>query len=246
MPQALVQPEDLDQNKFVLRGNEAHHLIRVLRVSPHEEVDLFDGLGHRYRGRITRIDEKELIAEGEVLRELPKRDRFQRLCLFQGLPRGSKFDYVIEKATELGADEIIPFLSEKNPIKLNPAQAESKLGRWKKVGRAAAKQSNRDALPSIARPDKLRTLASSLGNGLTLVLWEKEKQATLKLIFEKQGLAHEKINLVVGPEAGFTEREVAWLKEQGGWPVTLGSLTLRTETAGLAVLSILNYELGLF
>src|SRR5437773_892713 len=104
MPQVFVSPNDLTHDSFVVRGPEAHHLIRVLRKKAEDEINLFDGRGAQFVGRLTSVDSKSNEVHGVVLKERPRSPRSHTLVLYQGLPRGSKFDYVIEKSTELGVD----------------------------------------------------------------------------------------------------------------------------------------------
>ena len=243
MPQVFVQPADLTQDSFVIRGKEAHHLIRVLRKKTNDEIALFDGQGHQFRGKLTRLDGDRNEIHGVILEKKSSSRRTHKLILYQGLPRGAKFDYVIEKATELGVDGIVPFLSQKNPIQ---SPSETKVPRWEQVAQAAAKQCNRPEVPSVEGPRPLEDLAPHLKNGLSLLLWEKEKTRQLKSLLQEKLSFHNLINIIIGPEAGFTAGEAEFLGSCGAIPVTLGQRILRTETAGLAVLSIINYELGLF
>jgi len=221
-------------------------LIRVLRKKSQDEIDLFDGAGRRFRGLLTEFRPDELLVQGRILKSLPVQNRPYVIRLLQGLPRGSKFDFVIEKSCELGVDEIIPFFSEKNPIELTGPKVEAKVSRWQKLCEAASKQSQRSLLPRVEPPVALNQLGSVLSGGMTLAFLPAADPAGLKKALEKARQMNKgTINLVVGPESGFSDGEVQWLESNGALSVSLGDLTLRTETAGLAALSIVNYELGL-
>jgi 16S rRNA (uracil1498-N3)-methyltransferase len=161
------------------------------------------------------------------------------------LPKGSKFDYVIEKAVELGVDGIVPFLSDKNIIKLSASQAQSKLTRWENLAKAAAKQSGRATLPALEAARQLKELEARLKTGLTLFLDTAEKKTTLKTMGDTLKSQPKWVNIVVGPESDFTAAERALLLKWGAIPVSLGPRVLRTETSGLVALSILNHELGI-
>lgn len=246
MPQVFVAPEDLTKDSFVVRGREAHHLIRVLRKKADDEIDLFDGRSSQFTGRLTSINSSANEVRGVILKTKDQPERLHTVVLYQGLPRGAKFDYVIEKATELGVDVIVPVLSKKNPVQVSLEKMGTKVPRWERVAKASAKQCNRADVPTVEAPRELKDLAPHLKNGLSVFLWEKEKHQTLKRILRVAAASHSTINLIIGPESGFTSEEASFLESSGAFPVTLGKRILRTETTGLAVLSILNYELGLF
>lgn len=249
MPQTFVPPENITGDQFVLTPKEAHHLIRVQRKKEGDEITLFDGKGRRFRGKITHLSAGEPLAQGKITQTLPEDTKTCRIHLFQGLPKGARFDYVIEKATELGADTIVPFLSQKNVIQLDPAQAEKKRTRWDRVAEAAAKQCEREDLPSIEAPAPLESLAHRFESRLTLVFSKGKDSSSLKStlgeIFGEGKVAPDQINVVIGPESGFSEEEVAWFKRKGAHLVHMGPRTLRTETAALTALSILTHELGI-
>jgi 16S rRNA (uracil1498-N3)-methyltransferase len=250
MPQIFVSPQNLDDNRFLITGDEAHHVVNVLRKKPQDTLTVFDGEGRRVEGVILSVAESPLRVTGQITKQLSKSARPILLRLFQGLPRGSKFDYVIEKATELGVDEIIPFLSEKNPIEIDAEQSASKVDRWLRVAEAAAKQCSRDTLPDVSPVLAFSDLKSHL-QGTSIVLWERDAKP-LREVLQRFVMAwgsrsgHTIFNIIIGPESGFSPTEFDQLVEQGVQPASLGRRTLRTETAGLAALAIVNYELDLF
>ena len=246
MPQVLVRPEDVRGDRFFVRGAEAGHVARVLRKKEGDVVRLFDGQGRRFMGRLARVDAGGDLVEGVVTERLPESARPRTLVLFQGLPRGSKFDYVVEKATELGVDAIVPFLSRKNPIRLSEPDGLRKIERWSHVAEAAAKQCGRPDVPEIEAPRPLESLSERLSGGDAFVLWESGAGAGFRDVFQRKGALNKLVNLIVGPEAGFEPGEIEWLRGRGAEPVHLGSRILRSETAGLVGLSILNHELDLF
>ncbi len=244
MPQVFVSPEDISKDSFVVRGKEAHHLSRVLRKKIGDEIEFFDGRGKQFIGKLTKINPTEV--HGSILKNKDRSAQAHTVVLYQGLPRGAKFDFVIEKATELGADIIVPFLSKKNPVEISAEKMATKVPRWERVAKAAAKQCNRSGVPVVEAPRSLKDLEPHLKNGLSVFLWENEKVLPLKRILRVAAASHERINIIIGPESGFTPDEATFLQSTGAFPVTLGKRILRTETAGLAALAILNYELDLF
>lgn len=241
MPHILISPADISNNSVTIRGTEAHHLVRVLRVEAGDPLFLFDGEGASYKARCESVDNTGPSVLASITEKTVSK-RATAVHLFQGLPKGSKFDYVIEKAVELGADGLIPFLSDKNIVKLTPVQSTSKLKRWESLGKAAAKQSGRATLPAIETARPFKELEARLKTGLTLFLDTAEKKTTLKSVDLKKTKL---INIVVGPESDLTAVERSLLLKWGAVPVTLGPRVLRTETAGLVALSIINHELGI-
>lgn len=245
MPQIRLDPSLLNGDSFILEGPEAHHLVRVLRRKSGDEIQLFDGRGNRYHAVLGRIDDQIPRVEGRITGQVAGKSNKIILALYQGLPRGSKFDYVIEKATELGVDEIIPFLSEKSVVRLKDFDQSPKLARWERVAEAASKQCDRSSVPRLEPARPLKELKWDRIGGSLLVLTQTPGARSLKSLRDtvlKLGLPG-RFNLVVGPESGFSKFEMERLVQAGGIPISLGELTLRTETAGLAALSILRYEL---
>lgn len=245
MPQHLVPPESIRGDRFVIEGPEAHHLIRVLRRGPGDRIELFDGVGGRYLGQIDGVSPDAPSVSGLIVAREPAQRPECPVFLFQGLARATKLDYVIEKAVELGAAGVIGFESSHSVVKISDAQAGPKRERWRRVAAAAAKQCGRSSLPSIQGPVPFAELRQRTADGgLTIVLSERESQISMKDALRSGGRPA-CVNLIVGPEGGFSPPELALLEEWGAVPATLGQRTLRTETAGLAALSIVNYEFDL-
>jgi 16S rRNA (uracil1498-N3)-methyltransferase len=249
MAQALVRPEHLQADRFRVEGDEAHHLIRVLRKKPGDEVDLFDGRARRCRGVLTAVDPSVPSAQGKIIRELSAPTRHFRLRLFQGVPKGTRIDFVIEKAVELGADAIFPFLSERGQVKLDAAAARAKAERWNRVAQAAAKQCDRPDVPRVEIPAPLSALSAPLEEGTTLVFSLNAFTWSLKdgLRADEGSILRPNsdiINIVIGPESGLSPGEENSLVKNGARLVSMGERVLRTETAGLAALAILEHELN--
>ncbi len=242
MSQFIIPSSELQKEQFCLRGAEAHHLIHVLRVQPNDAIDLFDGRGRQARGVVLSVEKTNNVVTGRISETGSASIRPAQVHLFQGLPRGSKFDYVIEKATELGVDAIIPFLSQKNSVRLSPEQAQAKLPRWENVIRASAKQCERATLPLIETPRSFDDLEGRLKAGLSLVGSQEATGPSLKDSLKQKPPQLKLVNIVIGPESGFSKNEMTRMREWGVQAVSLGGRVLRSETAGPAFLSILNYE----
>jgi 16S rRNA (uracil1498-N3)-methyltransferase len=145
--QLFVPPSRIRDNHFSLDPLEAHHVLRVLRKNVGDVLTFFDGNGRRFEGRLTLVATTTNLVEGEIQTWFDPETPRTRVVLVQGLPRGSKWDYVIEKATELGVDAIIPFLGETSPIELDERVAGTKQERWNRLAQSAAKQCDRASVP---------------------------------------------------------------------------------------------------
>ncbi len=242
MSQLFVSPERIHDDRFSLDSLEAHHVLRVLRKNVGDLLTFFDGNGRRFEGRLTTADTATNLVEGEVLQWLPSEKPQVRVILVQGLPRGSKWDYVIEKATELGVDAIIPFLGETSPIELDERAAVAKEERWNRLAQSAAKQCDRASIPLISMARPLFELDSVLSGGPLLVCSTEKDAVPVKNIITATQTGS--IFIVVGPESGFSVNELVWLKQRKAHFVSLGRLTLRTETAGLVALTVVRHLLG--
>lgn len=233
----FVDPEILRAEVTVIRGGDARHIVRSLRLTPGDEVTLSDGQGFEAASIIlsTAADEVRL-RPGEP-RPGPRLPA--ELVLLQGVGKGSKVDFVVEKATELGADRIIAFTARRSVARPGDAAVQSRLGRWRRVAAEAAKQSQRSSIPQV---DFAATLTEALGIAdpldRILVLWEREASRLPQLAAPAA-----RVGVAVGPEGGFEDEEVAHLRQRGGEVVTLGPFILRTETAAVAGLAVASHLL---
>lgn len=247
MPHFFVSPENLEAGRFVLAPEESGHLVRVLRKKVGDEVQLFDGVDRSYRGVLDSVTPERV--SGRVLAELAPVKAPYFLRLFQGVPKGDTFEWIIEKATELGVAEIVPLLTVRSVARVPAARATAKQARWEKIARAAAAQCGRADVPKILAPLEFdQALARVTPAELWLIPWEGEETKTLKsalVAIDKSGRMPARTNVMIGAEGGFDPAEVDRARARGVIPVTLGPRILRTETAGIFVASSLLYELGL-
>jgi 16S rRNA (uracil1498-N3)-methyltransferase len=217
-----------------------------MRLKAGDAVTLFDGRGFEYGAVITEpggrrahliINTKNRIAE----EALPK------ITLAQALPKGAKFDWIIQKATELGVARILPFTSARSIPKIPESKGEQKLGRWRKIAAEAAEQCGRSDVPDV--PGILSfeaVMDQAVPGSLKIIFWEAESERSLREILEGNTGDIEDVFAVVGPEGGFTPQEIDRARAAGFVAASLGSRVLRVETAALAVLAILQFELGGF
>lgn len=223
-----------------LPASFAHYLSRVLRLEAGQKVEICDGKGHQWLALLTSSD--ALHVELEVPLEATSLP-FQ-LHLVQALAKAERFEWVLQKATELGVTELIPCLTERTIVKLDPKRAQKKMLRWQRVVQEAARQSERATVPSIASPTRLQDITSSLPPGLPWVVCAaREPDRTLRRWIDEHPSITEAA-CFIGPEGGFSDEELAWLEAQGATCVSLGPLVLRTETAAVTLTSIIQFEYG--
>jgi len=240
MPRFFVPKEQLP----IILGQDAHQIKDVLRMKIGDELELLDGTDKIYRAKISEIKKDQIICSiiGHSTFDI---GHSLHVTIAQCLPKNKKMDLIIQKCTELGAAKIIPTLSERSIAK------GEKLKRWQKIAKESSEQSGRSTIPEIANLLKFEEVLKLKNNyDLTLIPWELEKEKTLKSIL----IAHTspltpspqhpapKILIIIGPEGGFSQEEVAKAKEAGFIPITLGQRILRTETAGMSILSMINYH----
>lgn len=220
----------------VITGSDAHQIKDVLRMKTGDKIDLLDGTGAVYACRIKTIQKNKV--DCEILeKRAPGEELPIKLALAQCLPKGKKMDLIIQKCTELGISRIIPTLSERSIAKAGKPE------RWKKIAKEAAEQCGRTSIPEISPLTKFEdVLKLKTPCALALIPWELEKEITLKQMLKDRKSSD--IFVLIGPEGGFSRKEIELAVDAGFTPVTLGKAILRTETAGMAILAAIRYELG--
>lgn len=225
-----------------IEGQDVHHLSRVLRLQVGDSVIAVAPDGSAGIAEIKSIVmDKVVLALQEVI--LEDKEAPLNVYLVQGLPKSDKMDYIVQKAVELGVRGIYPMDAEHSVVQYDEAKKNKRLERWQKIAVEAAKQCGRAVIPIVEPIRGLKTILASL-DVETVVLMLYEGQAALGL---KQALAEHRAKnyvLLVGPEGGFSAKEVALCQNHGACIVTLGPRILRTETAALAGVSIVLYEYG--
>lgn len=244
MYQFFVDPAQIQGNKVMITGKDVNHIKNVLRMKKGEEISVSNGVdGKEYRCGIEELLEDSVVCTLRFIKEdaleLPS-----KVYLFQGLPKGDKMELIIQKAVELGVYEVIPVSCKRAVVKLDEKKARSKISRWQGIAEAAAKQSKRGIVPGIKEVMTMKdALSYSQCAKVRMIPYElaTDMKRTKELIGGIQ--PGEDIAVFIGPEGGFEEGEVSMAVEGGVVPVTLGKRILRTETAGMTVLSILMYQL---
>lgn len=240
MHRFYVGKEQIADNIVAITGPDVNHIRNVLRMRSGDEIIICNGQGKDCYCIINRVSENEVIAEIQSVKDTGTELK-ARITLFQGLPKQDKMELIIQKAVELGVYEIVPVMTKRVIVKLDDKKKEEKkLERWQAIAEGAAKQSGRGIIP-IIKP--VQTYAQALEYAKTLdcniLPYENAKgiQYTREIINSLSECRF--IGVFIGPEGGFEESEVEYAAARGVHPVTLGRRILRTETAGIAVLSMM-------
>ncbi|MDD2318560.1 MAG: 16S rRNA (uracil(1498)-N(3))-methyltransferase [Geobacteraceae bacterium] len=243
MRRFFIDENAITEDQAVITGNLFCHMTRVLRLKIGTRVILSDGIGRRHVGVIDTVGRENLVVRLEESSLEPTRPTGPLITLYQGLPKGSKMEFILQKCTELGVDSLVPFVAGRSVARLPANREGERLERWQRIVREAARQSNRATVPDLKPVMELPELLDAADQTVKLLLWEEEKSNRLKSVLGSVPLP-ETVAVMVGPEGGLSKNEVAAATRAGFIPVTLGSRILRTETAGIALLAILQYCWG--
>lgn len=245
MQRFFVEPHQIDEaaHQIHIIGTDVNHISNVLRMKQGEEVWISDGGQKEYHCAIEAFSADEVLLHIIYAQE-PDYELPSRIYLFQGLPKADKMELIIQKAVELGAYEIIPVETKRCVVKLDGKKAAKKVERWQQIAESAAKQSKRMLIPNVHQVLSFKeALKYAESMDIRLIPYELAKgmQETKEILAAiEQG---QSIGIFIGPEGGFEEKEVEAAISEGAKPITLGKRILRTETAGLAILSVLMFQL---
>lgn len=239
----FVSPDQIDEKYVTITGGDVNHIKNVLRMKIDEELLISNGQDKDYYCKIESISDDEIKAiildeefEGT---ELPT-----EIYLFQGLPKSDKMELIIQKAVELGVKEIIPVATKRCVVKLDDKKEASKIKRWQAISESAAKQSRRTIIPEVSSVMSFKEAINRAKEfELGIIPYENFKDMTETKEVLKKVQKGIKIGIFIGPEGGFEESEIQYALENGIHPISLGKRILRTETAGLAILSVLMFQL---
>ena len=244
MPKFFVTQDKITENQIIIDTEDVAHISRVLRLGIGDHVTVCDSQGTDYEAEIAEMEQKQIVCSITENRASESEPNI-KVTLFQGLPKASKMEYIIQKTTELGISEIVPVKLSRCVVKIdNKKDERKKLDRWQKISEAAAKQSGRGIVPQISEIMTLdEVIERSKEFDLFFVPYECEEQKTLKEVLLSRSDI-KTVGFIIGPEGGFDPAETEKLHESGIDTVTLGKRILRTETAGEAVLAMTMYEIG--
>ncbi len=245
----FVPPPQIHDGNVCIRGTDVWHMTKVLRLSPGQKIVVFDGTGREYLVVLETVKRQEVFGVIQEQWAQVSESRL-KLTLVQAIPKADKMDLIVQKAAEIGVNEIIPLNSARSvwgtkTKHSQPAKVHQRLERWSRIGIEAAKQSGRSSVPLIRPVLSLDELFIQPQQAdVKLLLWEEEEQRTFKETLRTQKSPVQSAAIVIGPEGGFSQEESERFHQHGYLPVLLGKRILRTETAGLVVLGILQYEFG--
>lgn len=243
MPKFFVEPDYVQPPNIEITGTDVKHIKSVLRLKVGDMIEVADGTGKEYQAEIGSINSDSVFA---VIKEtfLTQKEPPLDVYLLQGLPKGEKMEFIIQKCTEIGIKKIIPISTERSVVQLNKEKASKRCERWQRIATEAAKQCQRSIIPEVGLLGNLKQILETLPPDTIIIMpWESEKTKGMKETLEGLKLTGP-IAILIGPEGGFTEQEVNLAFEYGAKIVSLGPRILRTETAGLVSLTMVLYHLG--
>lgn len=235
----FVPAESLQNNQVIITGGPYHHLRKVLRIKPGAIILLLDGLGQCCQVQLEQLQSEQ--ATTRVIRRWQETDTTLPITLMQALPKGDKFDSVLQKGTELGVSCFQPIETEHTILNLSTSRLSKREQRWQRIVSEAARQSRRAFLPEVEPLQKLQPALDASSSDLKLVLWEAGSVALADILPKEPPTG---VRLLIGPEGGFSATEITNITAAGFQAVHLGPRILRSETAGLAATPILQYLYG--
>ncbi len=251
MSRFFCPPESIKSDRIYIKGKEAHHILDVMRLKTSDKVITFDGTGKEYTATIEKASNQEV-----VLKIVSTKDRRQepgyKVTLACAIPKKSKMDYIVEKSTELGVDTIIPIITTRTIVRLDKEKKLTQRLRWRKIAVAASKQCGRNTVPEVEMPQTLKGLLDRVkGYDLAILACLEDKRMDFREVinrnisdFRKKYTSESKgVIIFIGPEGGFTPEEIKNAKSAGCSSISLGYTVLKTDTAAVATLAILAYEL---
>lgn len=235
----FVNNNQVENETVQIIGQDAKHISNVLRMKNGDEIYICNiDNKERYLAEIEKINKDEVIVK--LIQKLESIEPHIKITLFQGIPKADKMEYIIQKAVELGAYNIIPVDMKFCISKIK--DENKKIARWQAISEAAAKQSKRSIIPKIEMPKKLSEVCNILSQyDLVIVAYEDEDKTTIKQVLNTNNDKNN-IAIIIGPEGGISPDEIKVLSESGAKLASLGRQILRTETASIAMISMIMYE----
>jgi len=234
----FVSPEQIGEEQVVLRGEQARQICYVLRMGAGDEIVALDNLGWEYGVRLTAVSAQQV--SGDILE---KRETASEpaghITLYQSLMKRDKFEWVLQKGTEVGVSRFVPLVTQRSlvqDIDIKP----SKMARWQKIITEAAEQARRGRIPELMLPMRWSEALAGLDADVALIPWEEVREPDLRQVLA--GVRPSRLALFVGPEGGFAQEEVAAAVAHNVQPITLGPRILRAETAAIVTAALILYE----
>lgn len=236
-------PGAFSDRSVVITGEDVNHVKNVLRLKENDELIVSDGRGRDYHCRISGITNEEVVADiCDIC------DNFSELSteitLFQGFPKGDKMELIIQKTVELGVTRIVPVMTKRTVVKLDDKKAKKKTERYNMIAESAAKQSGRGMIPEVTMPVSFAEAVSMAEKlDMNIIPYEEAEGVEYSRNIIKSIKGKKSLGIFIGPEGGFAREEIEKALDAGASAITLGHRILRTETAGMAVISIIMFEL---
>lgn len=242
MHRFFVNPEQINSGEVVITGDDVQHISRVLRLKPRDKISVCDGCGTDYICSVSEVG-RSAVTAGILESFANKTESNLNITLYQGLPKGDKLELIIQKCVELGVNRIVPVVTKRTVVKVKNISAKTE--RLRRIALEAAKQSGRGIVPKVEEPlgfeAALEEMAQS--GSLCILPYENERNLSLKTVLRANG-SFDKISLMIGPEGGFDDGEAELARSKKIYTVTLGPRILRCETAPVAAVAAVMYELG--
>ncbi|OON92079.1 MAG: hypothetical protein ATN33_08000 [Epulopiscium sp. Nele67-Bin001] len=243
MPKYFVDKSDISADTIIIRDDNYNHIKNVFRLTVGEQITVNDKLGNDYQCVISSV-EQNIITATIFKTYVATTEPVTNVVLFQSLIKGDKMEYVIQKAVELGAAKVVPIVTTRCVVKLeDDKKTRAKVDRWNKISEAASKQSGRGTVIEVLAPMKYTQALELAKNELEVNLIPYEKQVGSGIKSVLQSISARNIGIFIGPEGGFEDKEVELAHSYGLTSVTLGKRILKSETASIAVLASLMYQM---
>jgi len=226
--------------RVAIEGTAANHITRVLRLRAGDAITVFNGSGVEFAASIEAFRKDSVLVAVKEERAATDRESPLPITLAQGISRGERMDWIVQKATELGASRIVPVTTERSVVRLDAKQAEKKVQHWRGIAIAACEQCGRNRVPEIALPTPIFELVTAGAPGATRLLLSPMAEASI----EQVSVGASGLSVLIGPEGGLTETEQEVALRSGFTSVRMGPRVLRTETAAIAALTLLQHRFG--
>lgn len=237
----FIDSNQINGEKIYINNSDVNHIKNVLRKKPGDMISVISD-GIQYKSEIVSLSSECI--ECRIIEEIQEKLKEPKVTIFQGLAKADKIEYIIQKCTELGVYEIVPTEMKRCVVKFDEKDKQKKIERWKKIAEVASKQSLRNDILKVEKVLNLNQVIDIFDQyDYVIMAYEKENKNTLKKVIKNIKKSDSKIAVIIGPEGGIDEEEVAKLLEKGAISVSLGKRILRTETAPIVISSIIMYEL---
>lgn len=240
MHRFFISPQHITTTQVSLREDQAYQIAQVLRMKAGDRIVVLDNVGWEYEVRLTAVARKQVSADIIEKREA-EGETATHITLYMGLMKRDKFEWVLQKCTEVGVSRFVPMVTQRSLVQDIDIK-QSKLARWQKIIQEAAEQSRRGKLPELGEPLKFDEAVNEVNTAVALIPWEEEREATIRHALEDKTQTLESISLFIGPEGGFAAAEIELAQQHGIKPVTLGRRILRAETAAIVATSFIMYD----